>query len=59
MIKENSVSYELFIMLSKKDTFEGKVIIEFQLSDKNIADLFLDFQGLAISELIINNVKIN
>jgi|APCry1669189034_1035192.scaffolds.fasta_scaffold622847_1 hypothetical protein len=46
-------------MLSKKDTFEGKVNIEFQLSDKNIADLFLDFQGLAISELYINDVKIN
>jgi hypothetical protein len=51
LIKEGSVKYELFIMMSKQDIFEGKVNIEFSLTDKNLGDLFLDFQGVAVSDL--------
>lgn len=58
LLKEGSVKYELFMMLSKKDTFEGKVNIEFYMTDKNIGDLFLDFQGAAISELTVNGIVI-
>jgi hypothetical protein len=46
------------MMLSKKETFEGKVNIEFYLTDKNIGDLFLDFQGAAVSELTVNGTMI-
>jgi len=29
--------------MSKADTYEGKVTLEFKLGDKNLGDLFLDF----------------
>jgi hypothetical protein len=29
--------------MSKEETYEGKVTLEFKLNDKNLGDLFLDF----------------
>jgi hypothetical protein len=29
--------------MSKAETYEGKLTLEFKLSDKNLGDLFLDF----------------
>ena len=58
MLREGTVKYELFILISKSDVYEGKVIIEFQLTDTNISELFLDFQGLAISEMQVNDTFI-
>ena len=45
MIVEDSVKYKLIMILSKAETYGGKVTIEFKLGDKNLGDLFLDFQG--------------
>lgn len=39
----SNVKYELLLLLSKNEGYEGKVVIEFKLTDKNIDDLFLDF----------------
>ena len=49
----------MFILLSKKEFYEGKVLISFRLNDKSIADLFLDFHGLSIKELIVNDTLIS
>jgi len=49
------VKYELLFMMSKSENFEGRVNLTFKLTDKNLGDLFLDFQGQAISHLIIND----
>ena len=43
MIVEGSVKYNLIIIMSKAETYEGKVTLEFKLGDKNLGDLFLDF----------------
>jgi hypothetical protein len=43
ILEENSVKYDLIIVMSKSETYEGKVTIEFKLTDKNLGDLFLDF----------------
>jgi hypothetical protein len=43
MIVEDSLSYEVIIIMSKADIYEGKVTVEFKLGDKNLSDLFLDF----------------
>lgn len=43
MIQEDSVKYELIMILSKGDIYGGKVTVEFKLGDKNLGDLFLDF----------------
>jgi len=59
MITLDSVKYELFILLSKKEFYEGKVLISFRLTDKSIVDLFLDFHGLSIKELIVNDTLIS
>ena len=45
----SDVRYELYLVLGKDDTYEGRVIVDFNLTDKNIGDLYLDFHGLAIS----------
>ena len=49
-----NVRYELILLLTKEKGYEGKVTVEFKLKDKEIADLFLDFHGKAISELTVN-----
>jgi hypothetical protein len=54
----SKVRYELYLVLTKGDTYEGRVIVDFILSDKNQGDLYLDYHGTAIAELIVNNVKI-
>lgn len=54
----SKVRYELFLVLTKTETFEGKVVVEFFLGDKNIDDLFLDFQGVGVTDLIVNDDKI-
>ena len=58
MIEEGSVKYELIIVMSKSETYEGKVTLEFKLTDKNLGDLFLDFQGQSITRLEINDTII-
>ncbi len=35
------------------------MIIEFELIDKEISDLFLDFEGISVSELDINGSVIH
>ena len=54
----NNVRYELILVLGKSENYEGKLMVEFYLGDKNIDDLFLDFQGVGISDLIVNEDKI-
>jgi hypothetical protein len=39
----SKVRYELFLILTKEESYEGKVVIDFYLEDKNIDELFLDF----------------
>jgi len=39
----SKVKYELFLILTKGDTYEGKITVQFSLGDKNIDELFLDF----------------
>lgn len=39
----SKVRYELYLILTKGDSYEGKVTIQFHLGDKNIDELFLDF----------------
>ena len=43
MLVEDTVKYDLIMILSKAETYTGKVTIEFKLNDKNLGDLFLDF----------------
>jgi hypothetical protein len=43
MLAEDSVKYSIVMILSKAETYTGKVNIEFKLGDKNLGDLFLDF----------------
>ena len=43
MIEEGSVKYDLILLMSKAETYEGKLTVEFKLNDKNQGDLFLDF----------------
>ncbi len=46
------------MVLSKAETYTGKVTIEFKLTDKNLGELFLDFQGIAITKLVVNGKQI-
>ena len=39
----SNVKYEVFLVLSKQDTYEGRLNLEFKLGDKSIDELFLDF----------------
>lgn len=43
------------MVLSKTETYQGKLKVDFRLNDKNEDALFLDFHGKAISDLTINN----
>ncbi len=54
----SNVRYELFLILTKEDTYDGRVSVDFQLNDKNIGDLYLDFQGVSVAQLLVNGVKI-
>ena len=54
----SKVRYELYLVLTKGDTYEGRVVVDFHLSDKNLGDLYLDYHGQAIAQLVVNNVKI-
>ena len=58
MLEVNSVKYDLIILMSKSETYEGKVTIEFKLTDKNLGDLFLDFKGQSITSLEVNETQI-
>ena len=49
MISE--IQYNLTMILGKDETYEGKLKVSFRLTDKNIDDLFLDFQGKAICDM--------
>lgn len=42
-LKEGTVKYELLIILNEKDTYQGKVSVEFELNSKQLTDLYLDF----------------
>lgn len=39
----SKLRYELFLILTKGECFEGRVTIDFYLSDKDKDELFLDF----------------
>ena len=54
---KDNISYSLFLKLKKGDTFEGYVTIKFHLQ-KTSPDLFLDFAGTTIHEVVINGTKL-
>ena len=49
----SDVRYELFLILGRDNKYSGKVIIDFMLSDSQ-EDLFIDFQGLQVSSVLVN-----
>ena len=55
----SNVSYKLLLALQKGDTFEGHVLVSFDVAEGDFAenDLFLDYHGLGIKDLQINGTN--
>lgn len=54
----SKLRYELFLILTKGECFEGRVTIDFYMGEKDKDELFLDFQGVGVTDLLINGTKI-
>lgn len=54
----SKVKYELLLILTKGQDYEGKVTIDFFLGDKTLDELYIDFQGKGVTDLQINEDKI-
>ena len=52
----SNVSYNLLLALMKGETFEGHVVVSFDVTEDEFDgnDLFLDYHGLGIKDLQIN-----
>jgi aminopeptidase N len=55
------VSYELVLALRKGETFDGQVTITFEVYDEDYDEraLFVDYHGLGVKDLVLNEVPLN
>ena len=54
---QDNIFYDLFLKIQKGATYEGRVTISFDLQ-KVSSELFVDYAGTTVNEIIINNQKI-
>lgn len=56
----SNVSYVVVLALRKGETFDGQVIITFDVYDEEFGeeDLFVDYQGLGIKDLLLNGNEV-
>ena len=54
----DNLSYSYFLKLKKGDSYEGSGMITFDLQ-KTSSELFIDYAGVSILELVINDQKVN
>ena len=58
LVKE--IEYDFQIAINKGDHYMGKAVVNFYLKDTpSDGDLWIDFQAIAISDLMINDKKLN
>jgi aminopeptidase N len=56
----SQVSYELILVLTKEESsYDGKVVIEFRLTDKDLSELTLDFHGKSFNNMYVNDSKVD
>lgn len=57
---DGNVSYKILLKLLKKDTFHGIINIDFKSKAcDGLDDIFVDYQGYQLNELIINGKTVN
>ncbi|CAI2383377.1 unnamed protein product [Moneuplotes crassus] len=57
----SNVSYDLVLALRKGENFDGQILVTFDVNNEEFGEeeLFIDYQGLGIKDLIINETSVD
>ena len=57
----SNVSYDLVLALRKGETFDGQIVVSFDVNDEEFDEegLFIDYQGIGIKDLILNGQAVD
>lgn len=55
---KDNIKYNLFLKVSKGENFEGHLTVDFDLQKVSYEDLFFDWAGAAVNEVIVNGKKV-
>lgn len=53
-VQLSNVKYDIIMVVGKNNTYSGKVTVKFNLDNKGLQEVFLDFHGTKVIELTIN-----